>query len=44
MTSAPNAPLKEGFQRVELNRTIWEVPKRYKNLTAIGSGAYGQVW
>merc|ERR1712209_260773 len=25
------------------NRTVWEVPNRYKDLVPIGSGAYGQV-
>ena len=28
---------------MELNKTIWEVSKRYDNLTPVGSGAYGQV-
>lgn len=28
---------------MELNKTVWEVPDRYTNLSAIGSGAYGQV-
>ncbi|XP_023230436.1 mitogen-activated protein kinase 14-like isoform X2 [Centruroides vittatus] len=35
--------MKTGFVRVELNRTIWEVPERYQNLSPVGSGAYGQV-
>ena len=35
--------MREGFHRVELNKTIWEVSKRYDNLTPVGSGAYGQV-
>ncbi len=35
--------LKEDFYRVELNRTVWEVPQRYQNLQPVGSGAYGQV-
>merc|ERR1712027_24238 len=35
--------MKSGFHSVELNKTVWEVPERYVNLTAIGSGAYGQV-
>jgi len=38
------APLKEGFYRVELNKTVWEVPDRYQLLSPVGSGAYGQVW
>lgn len=35
--------MRPGFVRVELNRTIWEVPDRYQNLHPLGSGAYGQV-
>lgn len=31
------------FYKVEINRTEWEVPERYQMLTAVGSGAYGQV-
>jgi len=31
------------FHKVEVNRTAWEVPVRYQNLSAVGSGAYGQV-
>jgi p38 MAP kinase len=31
------------FYVAELNKTEWEVPKRYQNLSPIGSGAYGQV-
>ena len=36
--------LKEGFYRIELNKTVWEVPERYQLLAPVGSGAYGQVW
>ena len=36
--------LKASFYRVELNKTDWEVPNRYQNLSPVGSGAYGQVW
>ena len=36
--------MKHGFYRVELNKTVWEVPDRYQNLSPVGSGAYGQVW
>ncbi|XP_053562793.1 mitogen-activated protein kinase 14 isoform X2 [Bombina bombina] len=32
-----------GFYRQELNKTLWEVPERYQNLTPVGSGAYGSV-
>jgi len=35
--------LKPNFYRTELNRTVWEIPERYQNLTPVGSGAYGQV-
>ncbi|RXG57190.1 Mitogen-activated protein kinase 14B [Armadillidium vulgare] len=33
-----------GFYIVELNKTEWEIPERYKMLSPVGSGAYGQVW
>lgn len=32
------------FHKVEVNKTVWEVPTRYQYLIAVGSGAYGQVW
>lgn len=35
--------LKSGFVRVELNKTVWEVPEKYQHLQPVGSGAYGQV-
>merc|ERR1712223_1242245 len=35
--------MKSGFLSVELNKTVWEVPEKYKNLAGIGCGAYGQV-
>ncbi|XP_030748567.1 mitogen-activated protein kinase p38b [Sitophilus oryzae] len=31
------------FYKVEVNKTVWEVPVRYQQLSAVGSGAYGQV-
>uniref|UniRef100_A0A673CVA9 mitogen-activated protein kinase n=1 Tax=Sphaeramia orbicularis TaxID=375764 RepID=A0A673CVA9_9TELE len=31
------------FYRQEVNKTIWEVPDRYQNLSPVGSGAYGSV-
>uniref|UniRef100_A0A3B3TG37 mitogen-activated protein kinase n=1 Tax=Paramormyrops kingsleyae TaxID=1676925 RepID=A0A3B3TG37_9TELE len=34
---------RPGFYRQELNKTVWEVPERYRNLTPVGSGAYGSV-
>ena len=38
------AELPAGFYRTELNKTVWEVPVRYQELSPIGTGAYGQVW
>lgn len=38
------AELPQGFYRTELNKTVWEVPGKYQNLSPIGTGAYGQVW
>lgn len=32
------------FHRIDVNRTVWEVPERYQMLSTVGSGAYGQVW
>ncbi|KAG0712275.1 Mitogen-activated protein kinase p38b [Chionoecetes opilio] len=34
---------KPDFHTVELNKTEWEMPKRYSMLSPVGSGAYGQV-
>ncbi|XP_017286421.1 mitogen-activated protein kinase 14A isoform X2 [Kryptolebias marmoratus] len=31
------------FYRRDVNKTIWEVPVRYQNLSPVGSGAYGSV-
>lgn len=31
------------FYRQDVNKTIWEVPVRYQNLSPVGSGAYGSV-
>lgn len=36
--------LPAGYYRTELNRTVWEVPEKYIDLSPIGTGAYGQVW
>lgn len=33
-----------GFNREEINSTIWEVPDKYICLKQIGTGAYGSVW
>ena len=35
--------IKEGFYRVELINTVWEVPNRYQDLMPVGTGAFGQV-
>lgn len=35
---------RPNFYRQELNKTVWEVPERYQNLSPVGSGAYGSVW
>lgn len=32
------------FYKVEVNKTVWEVPERYQMLSTVGCGAYGQVW
>ena len=34
----------DNYHQVELNKTIWRIPKRYQMLSPVGSGAYGQVW
>ncbi|KAM8830374.1 mitogen-activated protein kinase 14B-like isoform 1-T1 [Synchiropus picturatus] len=34
---------RPNFYRQEVNKTIWEVPERYQNLSPVGSGAYGSV-
>ncbi|XP_072928921.1 mitogen-activated protein kinase 14A isoform X2 [Hemitrygon akajei] len=36
-------PVKKGFHRQEVNKTVWEVLVRYTDLNPIGSGAYGSV-
>ncbi|XP_005994304.1 mitogen-activated protein kinase 12 [Latimeria chalumnae] len=34
---------KKGSYRQEINKTIWEVLDRYRDLSPVGSGAYGAV-
>nr|XP_020668521.1 mitogen-activated protein kinase 12-like isoform X5 [Pogona vitticeps] len=34
---------KKGFYRQEITKTVWEVRDRYRDLQAVGSGAYGAV-
>ncbi|KAJ8046441.1 Mitogen-activated protein kinase 14 [Holothuria leucospilota] len=43
MSMAASAHLPPGYYKSELNRTNWEVPSRYVELSPIGNGAYGQV-
>ena len=38
-----SSKMRENFVQIELNRTTWDVPTRYQNLSPVGSGAYGQV-
>ena len=40
--SEPN--LKPGYYRLEINKTLWEIPSRYTNLQLIGQGVFGSVW
>ncbi|CAG7836936.1 unnamed protein product [Allacma fusca] len=35
--------MKPDFYKLELNKTEWILPKKYKNVLPVGSGAYGQV-
>ena len=39
-----DAPIDQGFHKVELLRTTWELPNSYQDLSPLGVGAYGQVW
>ncbi|XP_062860723.1 mitogen-activated protein kinase 12b [Trichomycterus rosablanca] len=34
---------RTGFYRQEINKTIWDVPERYRELLQVGTGAYGTV-
>ncbi|KAI6072829.1 Mitogen-activated protein kinase [Aix galericulata] len=40
---AMNIARRRGFYRQELNKTVWELPRRYTSLHPVGSGAYGSV-
>lgn len=35
--------IRAGFSRQEVNKTVWEVPERYRDLKQVGTGAYGTV-
>lgn len=41
---AMNIARRRGFYRQEVNKTLWELPRRYTSLHPVGSGAYGSVW
>ncbi|XP_055029496.1 mitogen-activated protein kinase 12 [Misgurnus anguillicaudatus] len=34
---------RPGYYRQEVNKTVWEVPERYRDLKQVGTGAYGTV-
>uniref|UniRef100_A0A8C3FK56 mitogen-activated protein kinase n=1 Tax=Chrysemys picta bellii TaxID=8478 RepID=A0A8C3FK56_CHRPI len=34
---------RKGFYRQEVNKTVWELPRRYTSINPVGSGAYGSV-
>ncbi|KAM4609547.1 mitogen-activated protein kinase 12-like [Discoglossus pictus] len=34
---------RRGFYRQDINKTQWEAPACYRELSAVGSGAYGTV-
>lgn len=36
--------VRPGFYRQEINKSVWEVPDRYRDLFQVGTGAYGTVW
>eukprot|EP00064_Thunnus_orientalis_P000278 superscaffoldBa00000014_g278 len=38
-----DSSVRPGFQRVEIQKTTWDVPERYTALRSVGSGAYGTV-
>ena len=35
--------IKDGFQELEIHKTILNIPERYTNIKGIGAGAFGQV-
>lgn len=38
-----DSSVRAGFQRLEVQKTTWDIPERYTALRPIGSGAYGTV-
>uniref|UniRef100_A0AAX7TZH3 mitogen-activated protein kinase n=1 Tax=Astatotilapia calliptera TaxID=8154 RepID=A0AAX7TZH3_ASTCA len=38
-----NTRIRPGYHRLEINKTSWEVPERYRDLKQVGTGAYGTV-
>ncbi|XP_039264856.1 mitogen-activated protein kinase 14-like [Styela clava] len=43
MAETPCRKIPDGFYRIELHKTDWEVPMKYQDLSPIGTGAYGSV-
>ncbi len=39
-----SARSRPGYYRLEVNKTLWEVAERYRDLKQVGTGAYGTVW
>lgn len=35
--------VKPGYHRLEVNKTTWDVPQRYRDLKQVGTGSYGTV-
>ncbi|XP_027009760.2 mitogen-activated protein kinase 12b [Tachysurus fulvidraco] len=35
--------IRTGFYRQEINKTVWDVQERYRDLIQVGTGAYGTV-
>jgi len=38
-----SSKMRDNYVQVELNKTTYDMPERYHNLSPVGSGAYGQV-
>ncbi|XP_060629164.1 mitogen-activated protein kinase 13 [Anolis sagrei] len=34
---------RRGFYKQEVNKIVWELPRRYTSIVSVGSGAYGSV-
>ncbi|KAK1789477.1 hypothetical protein P4O66_015392 [Electrophorus voltai] len=42
-TSKMSLRTRTGFYRQDINKTVWNVPERYRDLVQVGTGAYGTV-